>query len=191
MKKLIYIHCYFREESRTKRLASSFLHHLKKDYEIIHYDVNDFDLTPMSKDSFGEEPNQNLFWVTDSIKNADVIVLACPFYDMGLPGRVRTFLEKISIPNIMFLDDKKVTCHPLLDKKPSFYYITTRGMPIESNSSQDGASFYLKALSTLWGFQYKATIGANNLDYSSPKEIEERLQTAVEEGLKIFQENER
>lgn len=62
-------------------------------------------------------------------------------------------------------------------------YITTRGMDISTGDPLEQATPYIKALSHLWGWGELTVISAQNMDYSSPAEIEIKVADAIEEGL--------
>ena len=47
---------------------------------------------------------------------------------------------------------------------------------------------YIKALSHLWGWGELTVVAAQNMDYSSAEEIEERIKAAVAEGMEICKE---
>ena len=64
-------------------------------------------------------------------------------------------------------------------------YITSRGMDISTGDELDGATSYLKALSWLWGIGPLQVVAMQNMDYSTQEEIEQKIQTAIAEGLEI------
>ena len=49
----------------------------------------------------------------------------------------------------------------------------------------EAATPYLKALSALWGWGEVVTVAAENLDYSTPEEIDAKIAAAVRDGLEI------
>lgn len=49
----------------------------------------------------------------------------------------------------------------------------------------EAATPYLKALSALWGWGEVVTVAAENLDYSTPEEIDAKIAAAVREGLEL------
>ena len=67
-------------------------------------------------------------------------------------------------------------------------YITSRGMNISTGDPLEQATPYIKALSHLWGWGELTVIAAQNMDYSSTDEIEDRIKAAVAEGLEICKE---
>ena len=64
-------------------------------------------------------------------------------------------------------------------------FITTRGMDIPTGDVREQATSYLKALSWLWGIGPMQVVSAQNMDYVSDSEIEEKIQAAIEAGLLI------
>ena len=56
-------------------------------------------------------------------------------------------------------------------------------MNIATGDPLEQATPYLKALSWLWGIGPLQVIAAQNMDYVSPAEIEEKIRTAISEGL--------
>ena len=79
----------------------------------------------------------------------DAVIVEAPFWDMTYPALLNTFIEKMSVFNIMFIDDG-VTCVGI-SKLKFMLYITKRGMNIKDNNKYDGACFSLKSLCLLWG----------------------------------------
>ena len=67
-------------------------------------------------------------------------------------------------------------------------YITTRGMDIATGDPLEQATPHLKALSWLWGIGPMDVIATQNMDYVSLDEIEEKVQNAIKEGLKLVEE---
>ena len=64
-------------------------------------------------------------------------------------------------------------------------YITTRGMDIATGDPLEQATPYLKALSWLWGIGPLQVVAAQNMDYASAEEIEEKMKVAIRDGLDI------
>ena len=58
-------------------------------------------------------------------------------------------------------------------------------MNISTGDPLEQATPYIKALSYLWGWGELTVVAAQNMDYSSEEEIEDRIKTAVAEGLEI------
>ena len=114
---------------------------------------------------------------------ADRIVIAAPFWDMSFPAILKVFIENMSLYNITFKDSG--THFEGLCRSEKVLYITTRGMDVHTGDPLEAATPYLKALSALWGWGEVITVAAENLDYSTPEEIDAKIAAAVKEGLGI------
>lgn len=191
MKKLLYIDACIRDEqSRTKRIAIPIIEALKQKYEVQTLVINDLDLSIVKKELITKRNNgdidpQVMSWA-ESVRDADRIVIAAPFWDMSIPAALKNFLELCSIFDVTFKSDDK-TCYGNC-KAEKMLYITTRGMNIDTGDVLEQGSSYLKALSWLWGIGPLEVVSAQNMDYLSEREIEERISKAISEGLKIAEE---
>ena len=96
------------------------------------------------------------------------------------------FFEVCSLFDVTFTSDDKIC--PGLCKAEKLLFITTRGMDIPTGDELDQATSYLKALSWLWGIGPMQVVSAQNMDYVSPEEIEERIRAAVSEGMEIIKD---
>lgn len=188
MKKLLYIDACIRDEqSRTKRIATPIVEALKQKYEVQTLVINDLDLSIVKKELITKRNNgdidpQVMSWA-ESVRDADRIVIAAPFWDMSIPAALKNFLELCSIFDVTFKSDDK-TCYGNC-KAEKMLYITTRGMDIDTGDVLEQGSSYLKALSWLWGIGPLQVVSAQNMDYLSEEEIEERIGKAISEGMKI------
>lgn len=191
MKKLLYIDACIRDEqSRTKRIAIPVLEALKYRYDVQSLVLNELDLSIVKKELItkrnnGEIDPQVMYWA-ESVRDADRIVIAAPFWDMSIPAALKNFLELCSIFDVTFKSDDK-TCYGNC-KAEKMLYITTRGMDISTGDALEQASSYLKALSWLWGIGPLEVVSAQNMDYVTEKEIEEKISKAISEGLKIAED---
>lgn len=191
MKKLLYIDACIRDEqSRTKRIATPIIEALKQKYEIQTLVINDLDLSIVKKELITKRNNgdidpQVMSWA-ESVRDADRIVIAAPFWDMSIPAALKNFLELCSVFDVTFKSDDK-TCYGNC-KAEKMLYITTRGMDIDTGDVLEQGSSYLKALSWLWGIGPLEVVSAQNMDYLSEGEIEERISRAISEGMKIAEE---
>lgn len=191
MKKLLYIDACIRDEmSRTKQIATPIVEALKQKYEVQTLVINDLDLSIVKKELITKRNNgvidpQVMSWA-ESVRDADRIVIAAPFWDMSFPAALKNFLELCSIFDVTFKSDEK-TCYGNC-KAEKMLYITTRGMDISTGDVLEQGTPYLKAISWLWGIGPMQVISAQNMDYISEKEIEERINKAISEGLRIAEE---
>ena len=187
MKKLIFIDACMRAGSRTKRIASPIIEELGKKYSIETVDLTK-NIYPVADNNTLEDRNNGIVPAEDvdlakRIAGADRIVIATPFWDMIFPSALKVFFENMSLFGITF-DTNDKECYGLC-KAEKVMYITTRGMNISTGDSLEQATPYIKALSHLWGWGELTVVAAQNMDYSSEAEMEERITKAIEDGLEI------
>ena len=186
MKKLLYIDACIRDtESRTKRIAEPVVEALKEKYDVRTLCLNELELSIVKKDLIKQRNNgiidkEVISWA-ESIREADRIVIAAPFWDMSFPAALKNFFELCSIFDITFKSDDK-TCYGNC-RAEKLLYITTRGMNISTGDELEQATPYLKALSWLWGIGPLEVISAQNMDYVSEEEIEIKIEEAIKNGL--------
>ena len=187
MKKLIFIDACMRAGSRTRRIASPIIAELRKKYSIETVDLTR-NIYPVADNHTLEDRNQGIVpaehvELAKKIAEADRIVIAAPFWDMSFPSALKVFFENMSLFGITF-DSNEKECYGLC-KAEKVMYITSRGMNINTGDPLEQATPYIKALSHLWGWGELTVVAAQNMDYSSAEEIEERIAKSVEDGLEI------
>ena len=189
MKKLVVINACVRErDSRTLRIAEPVITALSGRYDVLRYDLPRMEgIVPLTPELFaargrGEIPS----WVMEAAKaiaGADRILIAAPFWDMGIPALLKCFLEQTSLFDVTFTDNG-TTCIGLC-KAAKVLFVTTRGMDIPTGDPREQATPYLKALGSLWNLGELTTIAAWNMDYSSPAVLEEKTAACIAEGLEL------
>ncbi len=175
------------EDSRTKRILKPIVAELGKRYEIETITLDGEDYQSVGRRVLAERfsgfvPTE-IVVQAKKIAAADRIVIASPFWDMSYPAILKVFIENMSLFNITFRDNGTYfegLCHC-----ERVLYITTRGMKVRTGDALDGATPYIKAISALWGLGEVITIAADNLDYSTPNEIDKKISDAVAEGLEV------
>lgn len=187
MKNLIYINACMRAGSRTLRIATPIIEELRKRYKVETVDLTK-NLYQVADNYTLEDRNQGIVpqehvALAKKIAAADRIVIAAPFWDMSFPSALKVFFENMSLFGVTF-DSNDKECYGLC-KAEKVMYITTRGMDISTSDPLEQATPYIKALSHLWGWGELTVISAQNMDYSTPEEIEERVSKAIREGLEI------
>ena len=187
MQKLIFIDSCMREESRTKRIATPIIAELSKRYEVERIALEGASYPAVDSKTLQDRNNgivpKHFVDLAKKVAAADRIVIAAPFWDMSFPAILKLFIENLSLFGVTFDTDDK-TCYGLC-RCQKLLYITTRGMNISTGDPLEQATPYLKALSFLWGLGEIVTISAQNLDYSSPEEIEDKISLAIESGLNL------
>ena len=190
MKSLVYVDACIRgAESRTRRIAEPLIEKLSERYEITRYDLNKLPLTIVQEDliherTSGQYSADSLAWAA-SIRDADRIVIAAPFWDMSYPAALKNFLELCSVFDVTFKSDDK-TCYGNC-KAEKLLYITTRGMNIPTGDPLEQATPHLRALSWLWGIGPIDVIAAQNFDYISQAEIDAEIEQKIQEGLALVE----
>ena len=187
MKKVIFIDACMRAGSRTRRIASPIIAELGKRYSVETVDLTK-NIYPVADNYTLEDRNQGIIPaehvdLAKRIAAADRIVIAAPFWDMSFPSALYGFFENKSLFGVTF-DNIDKECYGLC-KAEKIMYITSRGMNISTGDPLEQATPYIKALSYLWGWGELIVVAAQNMDYSSAEEIEERINKAIEEGHEI------
>lgn len=188
MKKLLYIDACIRDDaSRTKRIAEPIVKALEEKYDVQRYVLNDMELEIVQKDLIRKRLNGMIdptvmSWA-ETVRDADRIVIAAPFWDMSIPAALKNFIELCSILDVTFKSNDK-TCYGNC-KAEKMLFITTRGMDIPTGEVREQATSYLKALSWLWGIGPLEVVAAQNMDYASAEEIEQKIRQAIKEGMHI------
>lgn len=190
MKKLVVIDACIRgEESRTKRIAEPIIEELGKRYEVTRFDLTKMHLEPLTPETYAERAAGKVpEWALEAaraIAEADRILVAAPFWDMSFPSVVKVFFEHVSLFDVTFMDNGR-TCVGKC-KCEKVMYVTTRGMNIPTGDVREQGSSYLHALSELWDLGTVLTVAAWNLDYSTPEEIEEKIDSTTRFGLRLAQ----
>ncbi len=187
MDKLIYIDATMREESRTRMIAEPLVGELAKRYEIERIKLDGADFPAVGSKILHDRDSgivpQEYADMAGRIAAADRIVIAAPFWDMSFPSILKVFLENMSLFHITF-DSDDTHCYGLC-RCEKVLYVTTRGMNIHTGDPLEQATPYIKALSCLWGLGELFVVAAENMDYSTPEQIREKISDAVTEGLEI------
>lgn len=188
MKKLLFIDACIRgEESRTLKVATPIIEALKNRYEVTTLRLNDLELDIIKEKEIRDKNNgiiseKVLNWA-NTVKDADRIVIASPFWDMSMPAALKVFIELCSIFDVTFKSNEK-SCYGNC-RAEKLLYITSRGMDISTGDELEQATPYLKAISWLWGIGPLQVVAMQNVDYSTPEQIEKKIEAAINEGLKL------
>jgi FMN-dependent NADH-azoreductase len=184
MKRLFYIDSCLRSGSKTKRIADALIYRLSDKYEVDTIRLSEYDFPFVKNDILNERSNgyvpEEYVQIARKIAAADRLVISAPFWDMSFPSALKVFLENMSLFNVTFASNEK-ECYGLC-KAEKVLYITTRGMNIKTGDEMEQATPYIKAISKLWGLGELHVIAAENMDYSTNEQIEEKIQNAIEEG---------
>ena len=187
MEKVFFIDATMRAGSRTRMIAGPLLEELGKRYEIETVKLDGAGFPAVGSRILQDRDNgivpEEYAGMSKRIAAADRMVIAAPFWDMSFPSALKVFFENMSLFHITFDSDDR-HCYGLC-KCSKVLYITTRGMDIHTGDELEQATPYIKALSRLWGLGELYVVSAENLDYSSPAEIERKIADAIERGLRL------
>lgn len=193
MKTLLFIDsCIRKEQSRTKVIADAFVEKLRQsgEYSIETVDIDKIPLSPLGKREYEHREtllaqskfDDKLFDLPKQFAKADLIVVSAPFWDMGIPAKLKTYFENVSVSGFTFGFDGvqfKGLCNA-----EHMVYITTRGMDIVDGDEMEQASLYLRALCKFFGIGNFAMVSASSLDVK-PNEVDERLAVAVKQAEQL------
>lgn len=144
---ILFINACARPESRTLELANHFLS--KCNGEITRLNLFDENLSPLDFEGLKKRESIILanggpdnFPYAKQFCDADIIVIAAPFWDLSFPSVLKIYLESVSVLGVTFRYSKKGVAQGLCRAR-ELYYITTAGGYIGNNNL--GFS-YVKAL---------------------------------------------
>lgn len=169
MKKLLFVNaCPRGNESRTLQLAHAFLQEADaRQWEIITQDLNTMGLRSVDAATLAvKEPlcdakawDHPLFRHTLEFQQADMVVIAAPYWDLSFPSILKVWVENMYARNLTFHyeDDQCIG----MCRGTEAVYIATSGSPIREN---DWGAGYIKAVLHELGIQSFTAIKAEGLD---------------------------
>ena len=161
----LFVNACVREQSRTLRIAKEILK--EYDDEFLELDLNEENVQPlsrwrlMSRDRLLDEGKLDapMFRYAHQFAEADEIVIAAPYWDIGFPAMLKIYLENVTVAGVTFCynNNKPVG----LCKVKRLTYVTTAGGPIASDYGYN----YVQALvKGFFGVKKTRLIQAQNLD---------------------------
>lgn len=164
---ILFVNACVRKESRTLRLAKKLLDTLEGEVkevklEEVKFPVVDEEFINHREDlKNAGKYDDPMFELARTFAEADLIVIAAPYYDLSFPAMLKQFFEQINVLGLTFTySDLGVPAG--LCKAKSLYYVTTAGGPIISDEYGFG---YVKALAnTFYGIDDVRQIKAEGLD---------------------------
>ena len=164
---ILFINACVRKESRTLRLAKNLLDTLEGEIKEVQLEKVKF---PIVDEAFinhredlknASKYDDPMFDLARDFANADLIVVAAPYYDLSFPAMLKQYFEQINVLGLTFTYSESGA--PVgLCKTKSLYYVTTAGGPIISDDYGFG---YVKALANaFYGINDVKQIKAEGLD---------------------------
>ena len=181
---VLFINGCVREESRTLELAKAVLAKEARDIkEVRLYPDGPMELTAETlrkRDhlhEIGEYTDPMFVWAND-FAQADVIVIAAPYWDLMFPAKVRAYLEQVTVSGITFQYGTDGIPQGLCKAK-RLIYVTTAGGPIFKNFGFE----YVEALARgFYGIQDVRLVKAEGLDIWGA-DVEAILEEAKKEHM--------
>nr|WP_297178389.1 NAD(P)H-dependent oxidoreductase [uncultured Agathobaculum sp.] len=186
MKKVLFVNgCIRGADSRTLRLAQRLVRQIPDAgievlalpaLHLTPYDAKD--ITQRDALSAAGSFQLPFFALANQFKSADAVVLACPFWDLGVPSMVRCYLERLCVTGLTFHYNDKG--YPVGDCDPQrFVYVTTRGGIVDNSDPvlADHGSAYLRSICKLLSGARFDTLAAEGLDIAG-SDVEALLRAA-------------
>ena len=165
MERILFVNACVRECSRTLKLAENVLSRAGGEIKELNFEKEN--LKPLTGKLLSERDRliekkmweAPMFSCAREFSEADRIVIAAPFWDLGFPSLLKIYLEAIMVAGITF---NYTNGHPTgLCRAKSLKYITTSGGPI----FEDFGYTYIKSLAkNFFGISDISCCRAENLD---------------------------
>ena len=164
---VLYVNACVRKDSRTQRLAEKLLSRLDRPYQEIKLEEISFPVCDeeylnrrdrLVKEGDLQDP---MFHFARQFCEADIIVIAAPYWDLSFPAMLKQYLEQVNVVGITFRYSEEGV--PIgLCKARKIYYVTTAGGHF---APEDYGFGYVKALAqNYYGIQDVRKIEAVGLD---------------------------
>lgn len=170
MKEVLFVDCCIRGgESRTKQLAERFLAALDTDCRVTRLNLTEEELPYFMGDYFDERQRllesgnrcHPRFRYAHQFAQADIIVIAAPFWDLSFPALLKVYIEQISVDGITFGSTENGLQG--LCRATDMVFLTTRG-GFYTDDPMEMGSRYLDALHTFFGVDRYHCIAADGMD---------------------------
>ena len=139
MKKILLIDACVREESRTRRLANRVLEMLPGTVNVVKPALaaepirNEEFIIGRNKDSQDKSFSDTSYDLTRQFADADIIVIAAPYWGLSFPAVLKAYLEKICVAGLTFEYTEEGIPRSLC-RAESLIYVTTAGGMILSDA---------------------------------------------------------
>ena len=171
MKKALLIDCCIRKDrSRTAKLAEAFVNALPAEYEVTRLDPSAECLLPFDLKSLDErdallaegQADHPRFRYAHQLAEADIAVVAAPFWDLSFPAAFKVYIEHVSVEGITF----RSTAQGLqgLCRGTHLVLLTTRGGIYGDSDPLEQGTPYLRGIQQFFGFDRFDCVAADGLD---------------------------
>lgn len=175
MPTLLFINaCVRGEDSRTLALAQQLLEQIREvnnadmTFQIEEIRLSTEPMLPLNYERLKRRDellvagqiNDTMFDYANAVANADMLVIAAPYWDMSFPAVLKIFFELASVVGITFTYAEDGTPVGLTNAR-DMYYVTTSGADI---GDCNFGFLYADALCRLYGVENTHFIAAEGLD---------------------------
>lgn len=187
MTKILLINgCVNHEKSRTLKLAKVVADKLLKKHEGAFLEtlvLEEEAILPLNTQRLNQrqmqidkgETDHEMFKYVHQFLQADYIIIAAPYWDLGFPAMVKNYIESVSIAGIAYHYDELGKVKGMSRAKQLYYVTTSGGYLNDLNLGYDT----FKALSHLFGIGKTSCIAAEGLDIQG-HQVDEILKTVIE-----------
>lgn len=171
MRNVLYIDCCVREEqSRTAKLAEAFLSALPGDCTVTRLNLIGEGLQPLYGPFFEERErllaagalDHPRFRYAHQLAEADIAVMAAPFWDLSFPALLKIYIENVSVEGITFRSSAEGLTG--LCRGTDLVFLTTRGGIYAENDPLEQGVAYLRGIQRFFGFDRFHAVSADGLD---------------------------
>ena len=172
---ILFVNACVRKNSRTLILAKRLLDTLDGEIKEVRLEEIKF---PVVNEDFinrrealknAQKYDDPMFTLAKDFADADLVVIAAPYYDLSFPAMIKQYFEQINVVGITFSYSESGVPIGLCRAK-KLYYVTTAGGPILSDDFGFG---YVKALAnSFYGIEEVCQIKAEGLDIIGANEQE-------------------
>ena len=171
MKKALLIDCCIRKDrSRTAKLAEAFVKALPAEYQLTRLDVAAEGLLPFDLTSLDDrdallaagQTDHPRFRYAHQLAEADIAIVAAPFWDLSFPAIFKVYIEHVSVEGITF----RSTAEGLqgLCRGTDLILLTTRGGIYGDGEPLEQGTPYLRGIRKFFGFDNFRCVAADGLD---------------------------
>ena len=166
MEKILFINACVRPSSRTLELAKHVLSKLPGNVEevklynekLVPLNLEEMELRDKSAKS--KNFTNSVFNHAKQFANAEIIVIAAPYWDLSFPAVLKSYFENITVNGLTFAYGEKGIPYGLCKAK-KLIYVTTSGGPIIYNFGFDYVSVLAK---NFYGINDVQLVKAEGLD---------------------------
>lgn len=166
--------CIRGKDSRTLQLCEKLLQRIKEENQkdlALHIEeirLSTENLLPLNYERLqrreellaGGFVEDTMFDYANALKNADMVVIAAPYWNMSFPAMLKIFLEAASVEGITYTYSEDGMPVGLCNASDLYYVTTSGGMIGECNFGFT----YVQTLSKLFGIEHVHFVSAQGLD---------------------------